>query len=109
VRATHSRLYGYAMPSENVEIVSIRLRALASRGRPEPPEVGVEAKGEPVEYRKVLFEEGEEYTPVFRRADLPAHFEREGAAIIEAKDSTTVVPPGMWFSVDGYGDIVIFK
>jgi len=107
VRATHSRLYGYAMPSEDVEIVSIRLRALASRDKPEPPKASGETDGKPVEHRAVLFEEGKENTPVYRRADLPA--EHEGPAIIEAKDSTTVVPPGMWFSVDGYGDIVIFK
>ena len=35
--------------------------------------------------------------------------EEMGAAIIEAKDSTIVVLPGMRFSVDGYGNIVIFK
>jgi len=105
----HNQLYGYAMPSEDVEIVTIRLRVIASRPKLEPPKVGGEAKGEPVEYRKVLFEEGKEYTPVYRRADLPASFEHEGAAIIEAKDSTTVVPPDMRFSVDAYGNIVICK
>ncbi|MBN1763048.1 MAG: hydantoinase/oxoprolinase family protein [Methanomicrobia archaeon] len=105
----HNRIYGYAMPAEDVEIVTIRLRALASRERPEPPKARVEAKGEPVEYREVLFEEGKEETPVYRREDLSAQFEHEGAAIIEAKDSTTVVPLGMRFAVDGYGDIVIGK
>jgi N-methylhydantoinase A/oxoprolinase/acetone carboxylase beta subunit len=39
----------------------------------------------------------------------PAHFEHEGAAIIEGKDSTTVVLPDMSFSVDAYGDIVICR
>ena len=106
---SHSRLYGYSIPSENVEIVNVRLRVIASRVKPEPPKVGVEAKVKPVEYREVLFEEGRENTPVFRREDLPAYFEYEGAAIIEAKDSTTVVLPGMSFSVDEYGNIVIFK
>lgn len=38
---------------------------------------------------------------------MPA--EHEGAAIIEGKDSTVVVLPDMRFSVDAYGDIVIFK
>ena len=104
----HNRIYGYAMPSEDFEIVTIRLRALASRIKPEHPKVSVEAKGKPVEYRKVLFEESKEETPVYRREDLPAQFEHEGAAIIEAKDSTTVVLPGMRFSVDGYGNIVIW-
>jgi hypothetical protein len=37
----------------------------------------------------------------------PAYFEHEGAAIIEGKDSTTVVLPDMSFSVDKYGDIVV--
>jgi len=103
----HSRLYGYSMPAEDVEIVNIRLRVISSRVKPEPPKVRGEAKGKPVEHREVLFEEGRENTPVFRREDLPAYFEHEGAAIIEDKDSTTVVLPGMRFSVDGYGDIVM--
>jgi N-methylhydantoinase A len=106
-RESHSRLYGYSMSSEDVEIVNIRLRVIASRVKPEPPKVRVEAKVKPVEYREVLFEEGREKTPVYRRVDLPAYFEHEGAAIIEAKDSTTVVLPGMSFSVDVYGAIVI--
>jgi N-methylhydantoinase A len=105
----HKQLYGYSMPSEDVEIVNIRLRAIASRVKPEPPKAEVEAKGKPVEHRGVLFEDGKEKTPVFRREDLPAYFEHEGAAIIEAKDSTAVVLPGMSFSVDEYGNIVIFK
>jgi N-methylhydantoinase A len=105
----HNRIYGYAMPAENVEIVTIRLRVLASRTKPEHPEARVEAKGEPVVYREVLFEDGKEKTPVYRREDLPAQFEQEGPAIIEARDSTIVVSPGMRFAVDGYGDIVIDK
>jgi N-methylhydantoinase A/oxoprolinase/acetone carboxylase beta subunit len=53
----------------------------------------------------VLFEDGREKIPVYRRDDLP--LEHEGAAIIEAKDSTIVVPPGTSFSVDLYGDIIM--
>ncbi len=107
--ASHSRLYGYSMPAEDVEIVNIRLRVIASRAKPKPPKTSVEAEGKPVEYREVLFEEGREKTPVFRREDLPAYFEHEGAAIIEAKDSTAVVLPDMRFSVDVYGNVVIAK
>lgn len=59
--------------------------------------------------RHQQFHEGREKTPVFWREDLPAYFEHEGVAIIEAKDSTIVVPLSMSFSVDEYGNIVIFK
>jgi N-methylhydantoinase A len=105
----HNQLYGYAMPPEDVELVTIRLRALASRKKPKHPKVSVEGAGEPIEQRTVLFEEGHVNVPVYRRVDLPAYFEHEGAAIIEGSDSTTVVPSGMRFSLDKYGNIVISK
>ncbi|NQE45558.1 hypothetical protein C5S31_06010 [ANME-1 cluster archaeon GoMg2] len=104
--ASHNHLYGYSMSAEDVEIVNVRLRVIAPRAKPCPPKVKKEGKGKPIEYRKVLFEEGLEKTPVYRRAELPV--EHEGAAIIDGNDSTIVVPPDMSFSVDGYGDIVIF-
>ncbi|MFV9676916.1 MAG: hydantoinase/oxoprolinase family protein [Methanosarcinales archaeon] len=101
----YNQLYGYSMPSEDVEIVNVRLRVIAPRAKPKPPKVDVKRNGKPVEYRAVLFEAGIEKTPVYRSADLPA--EHVGAALIEGKGSTVVVPPGMSFSVDAYGNIVI--
>jgi N-methylhydantoinase A len=103
----HQKRYGYAMPAEAVELVTIRLRVLVPRSKPTPPPVPAGKAGKPEEYRAVLFEEGWQRTPIFRREALPARFEHEGPAIIEAKDSTTVVPPGMRFAVDSYGNIVI--
>lgn len=97
--------YGYSMLSDAVEIVNVRLQVMAARAKPKPPKVVLNGKGKPVGYRAVLFEEGREKIPIYRREDLP--LEHEGAAIIEAKDSTIVVPPGMSFSVDVYGDIVM--
>lgn len=97
--------YGYYMPSEAVEIVNVRLQVMAARAKPKPPKVVVNGKGKPVGYRAVLFEDGREKIPVYRRYDLP--LEHEGAAIIEAKDSTIVVPPGTSFSVDLYGNIIM--
>jgi N-methylhydantoinase A len=103
----HNQRYGYAIPSEDLELVTIRLRVLVPRKKPEHPEASVEAAGEPVEERTVLFEGGHECVPVFRRMDLPAYFEHEGAALIEGTDSTTVVPRDLRFAVDKYGNIII--
>ena len=97
--------YGYYMPSEAVEIVNVRLHVMAARAKPKPPKVVVNGKGKPVGYIAVLFVDGREKIPVYRRDDLP--LEHEGAAIIEAKDSTIVVPPGTSFSVDLYGNIIM--
>ena len=101
----YCKQYGYSMPSEAVEIVNIRLRVMAARAKPKPPKVVVNGKGKPVGYRAVLFEGGREKIPVYRRDDLPREY--EGAAIIEAADSTIVVPPDTSFSVDLYGNIIM--
>lgn len=103
----HQKRYGYAMPAEAVELVTIRLRVLVPRSKPVPPLVPAGKAGKPEEYRAVLFEEGWQRTPIFRRAALPAHVEFEGPAIIAATDSTTVVPSDSQFAVDSYGNIVI--
>lgn len=103
----HAQRYGYAMPAERVELVTIRMRAVVPREKPALPRASTTAEGTPIEHRTVLFEDGKVETPVYRREDLPAQFEHDGAAIIEAKDCTVVVPPGMRFTVDAYGDILI--
>ncbi|MBN1455720.1 MAG: hydantoinase/oxoprolinase family protein, partial [Methanomicrobia archaeon] len=103
----HQKRYGYAMPTEDVELVTIRLRVLVPRSKPVLTPVSAGKPGKPEEYRDVLFEEGWQRTPIFRREALPAHIECEGPAIIAATDSTTVMPPDTRFSVDSYGNIVI--
>jgi len=103
----HQKRYGYAMPAEAVELVTIRLRVLVPRAKPIPSLVPAGKAAKPEVYRAVLFEEGWQRTPIFRRAALPAHVELEGPAIIAATDSTTVVPPDSQFGVDGYGNITI--
>ena len=101
----YKRLYGYFMLHEDLEIVNIRLRVIASRAKPKLMHVDVDAKAKPVEYRAVQFEDGRESIPVFRSENLPAEY--DGAAIIEGSDSTTIVLPDMSFSVDMYGNIII--
>jgi N-methylhydantoinase A len=103
----HAQRYGYAMPAERVELVTIRMRVVVPREKPALPRASTTGKGRPVERRKVLFKDGTVETPIYRREGLPTQFEHDGAAIIEAKDCTVVVPPGMRFTVDAYGDILI--
>ncbi|MGC9444335.1 MAG: hydantoinase/oxoprolinase family protein [Candidatus Methanospirareceae archaeon] len=103
----HQKRYGYAMPAEVVELVTIRLRVLVPRSKPVPRPVPAGTAGKPETYRAVLFEVGWQRTPIFRRETLSAHVELEGPAIITATDSTTVVPPDSQFTVDDYGNIVI--
>jgi N-methylhydantoinase A len=46
-------------------------------------------------------------TDVFRREDLRASARVDGPAIIEERESTTVLPPGLAGTVDGFGNLVV--
>jgi N-methylhydantoinase A len=94
----HKAFYGYDLPAQPVEIVTLRLVVTARRRVP-PPEPASPARGRVraalIESRKVWFpESGFIETPVYDRERLPALGRITGPAIIEQMDTTTVVPPG---------------
>jgi N-methylhydantoinase A len=106
--AVHLEHYGYASPEKAVEIVAMRLRAIAPApslpATPRPPISGDALIGE----RSVWFKDaGRLMTPIYDRARLGAGSILEGPALLEQMDSTTVVPPGMHFQVMDGGDIVM--
>jgi N-methylhydantoinase A len=63
----------------------------------------------PSESRAAYFPETDGFveTPVFSRYDLAPHQLVEGPAIIEERESTTVIPPGLEGLVDVYGTVRI--
>jgi N-methylhydantoinase A len=104
----HRATYGFAVDSESVFALGIRVRAV---GRiPRPADAGTEASGLPVASgaRAVWFAEtGYVDTPVFERRMWQVDGAGEGPAIIGEYDSTTVVLPGQRFSCDATGSLVI--
>jgi N-methylhydantoinase A len=100
-RRAHRRRFGYARPSEPVELVTARLVARMPRRAFLPrPSRGTTPS---VRTRRVLFEPGWRETRVYPRASLPAGFEAKGPAIIEEDHATTVVPPEASFHVTPIG------
>lgn len=104
----HREFYGYEMPAQPVEVVTLRLAVSALR--PEPPREQPLAGGNVVqalaETRSVWFAEtGFVNTPVYRRDLLPAGTAFDGPLVVEQMDATTVVPPKTRFSVDASGVI----
>ncbi len=92
--ARHEATFGFADPSNEVEIVTLRL---VSIGATEKPEVGLALTpvGEPlIETRAVWFGGHFADCPVLDRAALPVDFAFTGPAIVEEAGGTTVVPPG---------------
>ena len=45
--------------------------------------------------------------PVYDRAKLGMTDRIDGPCIVEQMDSTTVIPPHVWFKVDRHGNLII--
>ena len=111
---SHERAYGFRVDAEPIEIVNLRSTAVGEirklglkKLEPGGRSMDAAVKSE----RPVYFnaQTGFVATPVFDRVKLPAGAEIEGPAIIEEKDSTTVVLPGWKAQVDPYGNLLIVR
>ncbi|UCE75412.1 MAG: hydantoinase/oxoprolinase family protein [Methanomassiliicoccales archaeon] len=100
----HQALYGYAMPSEPLELVNVRLFSMVKRKKILPKlkdKKSTEAKST----RKILFEDGLRTAKVFERDKLTLNFQGHGPAVLEENTATTVIPPDISFKVDEFGVI----
>jgi N-methylhydantoinase A len=100
----HERLYGYAMPSEPLELVNVRLFTVHLRSKPLSRALAT-GTNEPEKKRMVLFEGGSREITVFSRDNLIPGFNAQGPAVVEENTATTVVPPDCAFHVDDFGVI----
>lgn len=102
----HGEIYGYSAPDEPVEVVNIRLRAIGLMVKPCFAErAGPHGYEGSMGRRLVYFEDDNSWveTPVYSRSGIGQGFSREGPAVIEQYDSTTVVYPGWDIRVDRFG------
>jgi N-methylhydantoinase A len=102
--------YGYANPREPVEVVTWKLSAVGGAPRvalaKQQPRSGEGArKG----VRRAYFPEVPGYLecPIYDRHALPAGITLTGPAIVEERESTTVLPPGVEAVVDEYASLLV--
>ncbi|WP_318568293.1 hydantoinase/oxoprolinase family protein [Salinigranum marinum] len=105
----HRKRYGHAYPEEPVELVTLRLRA---RGVVETPELRPEGSRGSVddarlERRPVVYDGEPCDTPVYDRTRLPTGSTFGGPAVVEGRESTTVVHPGQRVRVDGDANLIV--
>ncbi|GBD37791.1 Acetophenone carboxylase gamma subunit [bacterium HR37] len=102
----HRRLYGYAKPDSEVEIVTLRVRAIERRGRIELPLLN-KAAGE-VRFRKerVFFKGSEIELKCYIREDFFSGFKFQGPALVVEDTSTLFIPPEFRCEVDDWGHII---
>lgn len=120
----HLRRYGYTHPNREVEVVTLRLRAIVKSpqssvttarvkknayvgtgtlARPGRAKLGsISSPASPV-----LFEGKTLPTQIYSREELRPDRKYSGPAIITEYSATTVVPPGKRFHLDGSGNLLI--
>jgi N-methylhydantoinase A len=106
----YRRVYGLSIPGVGVEVVTWRLSAYAEAPAVDIPALPAAASVEPAEHarRAVRFGRAEEAVevPVYRRSDLGAGTVFAGPAIVEERETTTVIRPGWRCSVQPDGVII---
>ena len=105
----HRKRYGHAYPDEPVELVTLRLRALGVVETPDlrPERTGGTVDGARTETRPVVFDGETHDTPIYDRSRLPTEAAFDGPAVIEGRESTTVVHPGQRVEVDADANLVV--
>jgi N-methylhydantoinase A len=110
----HRQTYGHASPDEPVQLVNLRVAAVgrlealdvANRGAAAPAGGGSAQKSGAAGSRDVYFKEtGVVRCDVIPREALAPGERRAGPLIIEAMDTTVVVPPGWRAGADARGFI----
>jgi N-methylhydantoinase A len=103
--------YGYGGAGEPVEVVTWKLTALGGGPGLELPRQRTEGGlDEAFKCRRpAYFPEKSDYidTPVYDRYRLPVGAWLAGPAIVEERESTTVLPPGCGARVDDYGTLLV--
>jgi len=101
--------YGYANPSEPVQVVNWTLTAVGASPRLLLPKATGRLDGQSLKARRrAYFPEAGGFLEcaVYDRYALAPGEELTGPAIIEERESTTVLPPGVRAMVDEYANLI---
>lgn len=107
----HRQAFGYDS-NDAIEVVNLRLRALASAGTLRFSDLTSRVDGQPsagTPFRDAYFGpvHGTLSTPIRRRADITT--EQAGPLIVEEPDTTVVIPPGWKVQKDNKGNLILLK
>jgi N-methylhydantoinase A len=107
----HAQRYGYSHPGREIELVTLRLRAIVKSSQARLAQ-SHDSKRSPSkashpEHASVLFDGHIRRTAMYERDGLRPAKRYTGPAIITEYSATTVIPPGASFSIDRAGNLQI--
>ncbi len=106
----YRRIYGMTIPDVAVEAITWRLSALATTEVVEPSSTVGASNGapSPTSKRDVVFGRGHEavLVPVYDRSSLGAGATFDGPAIVEERETTSVIRPGWSVEVSTDGSLI---
>lgn len=102
----HERRYGYALPDERVDVVSLRSVETIAVEAPDLPAAPARDGGRPPRRRVNLDGDWIE-VPVWQRSDMGTGSAVEGPAVVELAEATCVVRPQWRGLVDDSGTLVL--
>lgn len=107
----HQKLYGYRNETRIVEVVNLRVKVVGRTVKPTLPRRITTAcdAAIPVSIREAIFDGESLQTPLFEREYLEPGACGKGPAVISFAQSTTVVPPGWQFRLDGVGTLILTR
>jgi N-methylhydantoinase A len=104
---THKTKYGYEKSHDEIEIVTLRLRAvLRSKGRIKLPVLGEPKRRIISEKAKLFFNNKSLDARSYVRGDFYGGFAFKGPALVLENTSTIFIPPTFRCSVDRFGNII---
>ena len=109
----YRRIYGMTIPDVAVEAITWRLSASATTSVVEPDDSIADHEGDvtPKSFRPMVFSRGADAieAPVYDRASLGAGAAFAGPAVVEERETTSVIRPGWNVEVAADGSLIASK
>ncbi|MEQ9618055.1 MAG: hydantoinase/oxoprolinase family protein [Deltaproteobacteria bacterium] len=103
---THKKMYGYMKPESEVEVVTLRLRAIAQKKKLKLPLLKNKKKEIRPVRKKVLFEGREIKVDTYRREDFYPGYKFSGPSLVLESTSTLFITPDYNCEIDTWGNII---
>ena len=102
----HKKMYGYSKTKSEVEIITLRLRAIAKKRELEIPYIQNNRININSSKEKIVFGGKNISVKVFYRKYFYSGYKFEGPALVLEETSTILIPPSYKCHVDDWGNII---